>query len=57
MKDYRLTIQIPLKGYDNLDARMQMHKILEKISDIEGVDKTIKLQEIFPDKAPEGVKI
>ncbi|MBD3406184.1 MAG: hypothetical protein GF411_08725 [Candidatus Lokiarchaeota archaeon] len=54
-KDYMLTIRIPLSGVDDFDAR---EKCKEIVSNMEwSCEKQVKLQEIFKNKEPRGVRL
>jgi hypothetical protein len=51
-KDYVLTIRVPFKAADDIDAR-EYAKSIFSIDSPNGVN--LKLQEIFVNKAPRGV--
>lgn len=55
MKDYQLTIRIPVKAFDDADARQKARSQLDglKIPKEAGV----KLQRLYENKQPERVKI
>lgn len=51
---YLLMIKIPIEAIDNLDARLQVREILKK----KDLDKEqVKLQRLYDNKPPEGVKL
>ena len=53
-KDFQITIKIPIKANDDVDARIQARKILEE----KGIEKeNAKLQRVHERKAPEGIWI
>jgi len=56
MKEYLLTIKIPFKSCDVIEARQGAFKLLGELG-LDNVEKEIKLQEIFGDEAPEGINI
>lgn len=49
---YQLTIKVPFEARDDLEARM---KERDMVKEIPFKDAEVKLQEIFPDKAPRGI--
>lgn len=54
MKDYLITIRIPLKAIDDPEVRKQVkQKIENKNISLEGAD--IKIQEVFQDQPPRRV--
>jgi len=55
MKDYVFTLRFPLKGVDDLDARMQALALVEDLGVTEEELKKAKLQEIFENKCPKAV--
>jgi len=64
MKNYVLTIKIPINAMDDMDIRTKISplisawEVIEKdIIVLEKEDNIIKLQEIFDNKAPRGVII
>lgn len=53
-KDFLITVRIPIKANDDVDARLQARKILEE----KGIEKeNAKLQRVYENKAPEGIWI
>jgi len=56
MRKYLLTIKIPIDSFDSITARTEVAKILDN-SGLKEVEKSLKLQEIFDDKPPVGMKI
>jgi len=56
MSKYLLTIKIPIESFDSLTVRSEVNKILD-ISGLKEIEKSLKLQEIFDDKPPVGMKI
>jgi hypothetical protein len=54
---YLFTLRFPFEAFDNLDARLSVRMLLEKLG-LEG-DKEVekKLQKVFRDKAPEKVNL
>ncbi|MGK2943767.1 MAG: hypothetical protein ACSLFC_03375 [Desulfuromonadales bacterium] len=56
MNEYKLTFTVTIKGQDDPAARQQAKDISEAISEIvEGAD--VKLQQVYMDRAPRGVKM
>ena len=57
MYDYLLTIRIPFKTGDDLDARAEALDIISKAEPIKKSEVSFKLQRLEPNKAPIGVPI
>jgi len=57
MKNYMLTIRIPICGIDDFQARERSKEVMTEVKSI--IDwtnkKQVKLQEIFENKEPRGV--
>jgi len=56
MNEYKLTITVPIKEQDDPAARKQAKIIIEAISKTV-LDTEAKLQEVFTDKPPRGIRI
>jgi hypothetical protein len=56
MNEYKLTITVPIKEQDDPAARKQAKIIMEAISKTV-LDTEAKLQEVFTDKPPRGIRI
>ena len=56
MNEYKLTITVPIKEQDDPAARKQAKIIMEAISKTV-LDNEAKLQEVFTDKPPRGIRI
>jgi len=56
MNEYKLTFTIEVKGLDDPDARKQAKDILEAIDKVMP-DAEMKLQQVYTDKAPRGVRL
>jgi len=56
MNDYKLTFTVTIKGQDDPAARQQAKDIKEAISEIVE-DADVKLQQVYMDRAPRGVKM
>lgn len=56
MNEYKLTLTVNIKGQDDPDARKQAKKISEAIEKVI-TDAEIKLQQVYTDKAPRGVRL
>jgi len=56
MSKYLLTIKIPIESFDSMTVRSEVAKILDD-SGLKETEKSLKLQEIFEDKPPVGMKI
>jgi len=56
MSNYVLTVRIPIEARDDMAARQAAKVKLCAIThkEIEGAE--VKLQEVFPDKAPRGLE-
>ena len=56
MKNYVLTVRIPIEARDSIGARQAAKVKLCAIThkEIEGAE--VKLQEVFPDKPPVGIE-
>ena len=57
MENYLLTIKIPMNATDSIDARLQIIKMMELMPELILVEKEVKLQKVFINKPPEGVKL
>lgn len=53
--DYQILIKIPLEAVDDVAARQKYKKIIEGLTVPE--DTKSKLQRVYKDRAPEGIKI
>jgi len=53
-KNYVLTVRIPISCIDDCDARL---KAKEMVSEMNVGDSKVKLQEVFENKEPRGVKL
>jgi hypothetical protein len=56
MNEYKLTFSVTIKGQDDPAARQQAKDIAEAISEIVE-DADVKLQQVYMDRAPRGVKM
>ncbi len=56
MNEYKLTLTVIIKGQDDPDARKQAKKISETIEKVVP-DAETKLQQVYMDKAPRGVRL
>ncbi len=56
MNEYKLTFTVTIKGQDDPVARQQAKDIAEAISEIVE-DADVKLQQIYMNRAPRGVKM
>jgi len=56
MNEYKFTLTVNIKGQDDPDARKQAKKISEAIEKVV-TDAEIKLQQVYTDKAPRGVRL
>lgn len=59
--EYLYTIRIPLQAMYDLEARHKAKDILsdvqDNLDDMDDLDRIIKLQNIFSDRPPRGIKI
>lgn len=55
MRDYVFTLRFPLKGVDDLDARMQALDLVADLGVTEDELKNAKLQQLFENKQPKAV--
>jgi hypothetical protein len=59
--DYQLIIKIPFEAMDDLAARQTAkcieRELIESNEDFSDLTKEYKLQNVFPDKPPRGIKI
>ena len=53
---YLFTLRFPFEAFDNLDARLTVRMLLEEIGLPENEGER-KLQKVFPNKAPEKIKL
>jgi len=49
---YQLIIKVPIEARDDLEARLKERDMIKELP-YKGAE--VKLQEIFPDKAPRGI--
>ena len=57
MNDYLLTIQIPITGRDDVDARVNARKFTENSIEVEWIDGAVgKLQRIHKNEPPQKLK-
>jgi hypothetical protein len=56
MNEYKLTFTVTIKGQDDPAARQQAKDIAEAISEVVE-DADVKLQQIYMDRAPRGVRM
>ena len=56
MNAYRLTFTVPIKGQDDPAARKQAKDIAEALAEIVA-DADVKLQEVYIDKPPRGIRM
>jgi hypothetical protein len=56
MNKYKLTFTVEVKGQDDPDARKQAKGILEAIDKVVP-DIEMKLQQVYMNKAPRGVRL
>ena len=55
-QDYLLTIQVPIKAFDDIEARMEGTTLLAgAIYELPAGESTFKLQRVFSDRPPEKV--
>ncbi len=59
MKEYSLVIRIPVKGFDDVEARQKAKRILGSMLVSKDVkfSYTAKLQKIHKNKQPENIEI
>lgn len=58
MKDYLLTIKVPLEALDDPDVRVILKPYLEDLNKLREVSGTeIKVQRMVPGKPPEKVEL
>lgn len=59
--DYQLIIKIPFEAMDDMAARQKAKDILadlqDNLGDMDDLDKSIKLQNIFNDSPPRGIPL
>lgn len=53
--NYQISIRIPLEAVDDIAARQKYKKMIEEMSIPQ--NSKIKLQRVYDDKEPEGLKI
>lgn len=56
MNEYKLILTVNIKGQDDPDARKQAKEISETITKVVP-DVEMKLQQVYEDKAPRGVRL
>ena len=56
-QDYLLTVQVPIKAIDDLEARSIAKRILVLDMDTTDLNAKIKLQKIYGNRAPEKLSI
>jgi len=56
MNEYKLTFTVTIKGQDDPVARQQAKDIAEAINEIVE-DADVKLQQVYMDRAPRGVRM
>lgn len=56
MNEYKLTFTMTIKGQDDPAARQQAKDIVEAIGEIVE-DAEVKLQQVYLDRAPRGVRM
>ncbi len=56
MKEYKLTFTMTIKAQDDPAARKESRKILDAVGQV-APDTEAKLQQVYKDKPPRGVKI
>ena len=56
MNEYKLTLTLTIKGQDDPDARKQAKKISGTIEKVVP-DARMKLQQVYTDKTPRGIRL
>lgn len=56
MKEYKLTFTMTIKAQDDPAARKESRNILDAVGQV-APDTEAKLQQVYKDKPPRGVKI
>jgi len=59
-KNYVLTVKIPISGIDDFEARVKAKELVSSINSLVLVgepEPKVKLQEIFGNKEPRGIKL
>jgi len=55
---YLLTFKVPIKAFDDLEARMMARNIVASVSQISmGENVEVKFQKVFEDKQPEKLEL
>jgi len=56
-KSFMLTIRLPFEAMDTIEARQIAKEMMTDLQLSEEEKKVVKLQQVFPNKAPEGIEL